>query len=776
MGTMLQNAGLKAGECPEVLGIEHPQIIADIHRQYIAAGSNIISANTFGANAKKLKRTGFTVEQVVSAAVKTAKAAASGTDVLVAYDMGPIGELLEPMGILGFDEAYSLFKQQVDAAVKENVDLIYIETMTDLYELKAAILACIENSDLPVLCSMSFEQNHRTFTGCEVSAMAAVAEGLGVSAVGFNCSLGPAEMVELTAELARWTSLPIFVQPNAGLPKIKDGETYYDIDCGEFAGNMLKIAQNGAHIVGGCCGTTPEFIKATVNILNGFKPVKRQYKPLSVVCTPTKTVVIDSVKVIGERINPTGKKLFKEALKNNDLEYILKQGAEQIDAGADILDVNVGLPEIDEPKMMRTVVTQLQAICDTPLQIDSSSVQAIETGLRYYNGKAIVNSVNGEEKVLDTILPIVKKYGAAVVGLTLDQNGIPKTSKERVAIAQRILEKAMQYGIKPCDVFIDCLTLTVSAEQEGALQTLEAMNYVRYVMGLNTVLGVSNISFGLPEREIINQSFLTLCLANGLTLPIINPNSKPMMDAVKAYNLIFNHDKGAVEYIAHCQRFSSAKQEVKAVSAGAEMTLADIIIGGYKDKAADAAKKLIETKDTLAIVNEIIIPALDVVGMKYEKGEIFLPQLIQSAQTVKNAFDILKQKLIASGENTISKGRIIIATVKGDIHDIGKNIVKVILENYGYEVIDLGKDVPIEKVAQAAIEQNIQLVGLSALMTTTVANMEKTIKDIRAKKPDTKVFVGGAVLTQDYADQIGADFYAKDAREAVEIAKRFFNN
>lgn len=802
MGTMLQKKGLKLGENPEVLNLSNPEIIEEVHKEYIESGCNVLTTNTFGANELKLSLCSMEVEEAVDSAVQIAKRARGDKDVYIALDIGPIGELLEPMGTLSFDRAYDIFKRQVLQGVKSGADLIVIETMTDLYELKAAILAVKENSSLPVFCTMTFEENKRTFTGCSVESMILVLEGLGVDALGVNCSLGPKQLAPIVEKICSLAHIPVMVQPNAGLPTISENnETTYDVTKEEFADTISSFVDLGVRIVGGCCGTTPDYISEVVKRVKDKKPVKLNNEYYTAVCTPPNVVRVDGVRIVGERINPTGKKLFKEALKNNDLDYILKQAISQVEAGAHILDVNVGLPEINEPEMMHTVIKEIQGIIDTPLQIDSSDHEAIETGLRYYNGKPILNSVNGEDKVLDKILPLVKKYGANVIGLTLDEKGIPLKAEERFKIAEKIIKRAEEYGIRREDVFIDCLVLTASAQQKEVQETLKAVRMVKEKLHAKTLLGVSNISFGLPNREFINETFLSLALANGLDLPIMNPNAEGMMRVIDSYNVLYNHDKSAEHYIekyANVKVVSSVKSDTQNGKTGESREsnsglnasgsgqsgitnssgdfqkgdLRYIVIKGLKEEAKNATKELLENKKELEVVNEYLIPALDEVGAKYEKGEIFLPQLIQSAETVKNAFYVLKESLAKNSSNTISKGRIVLATVKGDIHDIGKNIVKVILENYGYEIIDLGKDVPIESVVEAAKKYDVSLVGLSALMTTTLRSMEDTIKALREDGYKGKVFVGGAVLTPDYADKMGADFYARDAKESVEIAKK----
>lgn len=791
MGTMIQKKGLKLGEVPETLNIAERDTIIEIHKDYIEAGAKVITANTFGANELKLEKTGYSVEQIIDEGIKLAREAACGKDVFVALDMGPVGELVEPMGTLSFDKAYEIYKRQVVQGVKSGADLILIETMTDLYELKAAVLAVKENSSLPVIATMSFEKDHRTFTGCLPSSMAITLDGLGVDGLGINCSLGPNEIYPIVEELVKWTDVPILVQANAGLPIVRNNEACYDVSADQFAEYAMKFVQLGVRMVGGCCGTSPEYIKKIKFSLSDIKPVILEKKNFSALCSPNNTVLIEGVKVIGERINPTGKILFKEALKNNDIDYILKQGISQVEAGAHILDVNVGLLEINEPEMMVNVIKKLQSVINVPLQIDSSDACAVEKGLRYCNGKPIINSVNGEDKVLDKILPLVKKYGAAVVGLTLDDYGIPNNAFDRLKIAEKIVKKAESYGIKRQDVYIDTLTLTCSAQQKEVVETVKALMLVKEKLKAKTVLGVSNISFGLPRRELINETFLSIAMSAGLDLPIINPNDKSMMDKISAFNVLYNYDQGAKTYI---EKYASEKAESKDINnknvyladntdlkavkkSEKEFTLVDMVIMGLKDDAKNSVIELIKTHDELEIVNNYLIPALDIVGDEYEKGIIFLPQLIQSAETVKCAFDVLKESLKNKELSGITKGKIILATVKGDVHDIGKNIVKVILENYNYEIIDLGKDVAVERVVEEAKKYKDEpiIVGLSALMTTTMRSMEETINELRKNNINCTVMVGGAVLTVDYAKKIGANFYAKDAKDAVEIAKKVFS-
>ena len=768
MGTVLQQRGLPPGGRPELLNLTDGDLIAGIHRDYVAAGSRVIYANTFGANALKLEGTGHTVEEIVSAAVALARSAVGDSGARVALDMGPIGELLEPMGTLTFERAYEVFRGLAVAGEQAGADLAVIETMTDLYEVKAALLAVKENTDRPVLACMSYDEGGRTFTGCTIPSMACTLEGLGADAIGLNCSLGPAQMAPLVAELCRRTRLPVAIKPNAGLPDPVDG--HYDVGPQDFAAALLPCLEAGATLFGGCCGTSPEYIQVLARTLAGKRPGKRGFVPVSMVCTPVTPLVLDGVHVIGERINPTGKKRFQQALLEGDLDFILDTGVRQADAGAELLDVNVGHPGVDEPAMMVQVVKKLQGALSLRLQLDSSSPAALEAGLRVYNGKAVVNSVNGDPAVLERILPIVKKYGAAVVGLTLDEKGLPQTARERLDIARRILRAALDHGIPREDVWIDCLTLTVSAQQDQAAQTLEAVRLVREELGLHTVLGVSNVSFGLPRRELITQSFLTQALAAGLTLPILNPNQTEMMDAVAAFRVLSGEDRESRDYIA---RFAGAPAPTSA-PAGADtgLTLEEAVARGLQGDAGRLAREALETEDELHLIAHRLIPALDKVGEDYEKGIAFLPQLMSAAGAAQAVFEAVRASLAQKGGPAQAKGKIVVATVKGDIHDIGKNIVKTILENYGYQLVDLGRDVPPQAVARAVEEGQVTLVGLSALMTTTLAAMEETIGVLKALPHPPTVFVGGAVLTPEYAAHMGADYYAKDARQAVDIARR----
>ena len=770
MGTMLQNRGLKTGEIPETYNILHPEIIKDIHEKYIEAGSNIIITNTFGANELKLENTDYSVEEVITEAVNIAKSAKG--EKYIALDIGPIGQLMEPIGTLKFEKAYEIFKRQVVAGSKAGCHVILIETISDIYEAKAAVLAAKENSNLPVFCTMTFAEDGRTFTGTDPITMVTVLEGLGVDALGLNCSLGPKEIMPIVEEILKYSSIPVIVQPNAGLPRVDGNKTVYDITEEEFASYMKTIAEKGARILGGCCGTNDDFIRKTVEKVENIKVKEIEKKEFTAITSYSKTVLLgEEVKIIGERINPTGKKKFKEALKTNNMDYILNEAIMQKEAKADILDVNVGLPEINEEEVMIKVIREIQSIIDLPLQIDSSNSKVIEKAVRIYNGKPIINSVNGKEEVMESIFPIAKKYGAVVIGLTLDEKGIPSKAEDRVKIAEKIINKANEYGIDKKDIIIDCLVLTVSAQQKEVMETIKAVKMVKDKFNVKTTLGVSNVSFGLPNRSILNKTFLAMALAQGLDAPILNPNNKDVIETINAFKVLANQDKDAKDYVKNYSNIDDKKEVNKENNT---KDLKNIIISGIKEEAKEKTKELLKIKQSMEIVDEYLIPALDIVGKKYEKGEIFLPQLIQSAETVKNAFEIIREKISIEGKVSIYKGKIILATVQGDIHDIGKNIVKVILENYGFEVIDLGKDVPIEVVVEKAKQNNIKLVGLSALMTTTVKSMEETIKALRKNNINCKVFVGGAVLNEEYAKMIKADYYAKDAQEAVKIAQKEF--
>lgn len=767
-GTMLQQNGLQLGEIPELLSFSRPELITKIHHDYLEAGSDIIYANTFGANRYKLEGCGKTVTEVVTQSVKLARAEADKFGKYVAVDVGPIGTLLEPSGTLTFEEAYEIFKEVMVAGEKAGADFVVLETMTDLYEIKAGILACRENTSLPLLATMTFEENQRTFTGCSIEAMALTLQGLGVDALGLNCSLGPKELLPLIEKLLPCTHLPIIVKPNAGLPHPETGEYFITTD--NFAQFTKKLADMGVQVLGGCCGTNPDFISAVKSILPSVSANRPQYQPKTALCSATQVVTVDTVRVIGERINPTGKKRFAEALKNNEISYILQQALEQVEAGADILDVNVGVPELDEAPLLAKIVKELQSVVTVPLQLDSSHVDALEAGLRVYNGKPILNSVNGEPEKLDAILPLAKKYGASVVALTIDQDGIPETAEKRIEIALKILDRCKYYGIPKEDVLIDCLTLTVSAQQKDCMETLNAIEYLYKEHGLNQVLGVSNISFGLPNRNLLNHSFLSMAMAKGLRLPIINPNASDMMDAVFTHRVLSGYDIDSQDYISRFAQIGNAVTPINTEKPG-EPTLEEAILKGLTEKSQEQVAILLQNMPPMEIVNGILIPTLDLVGNKFEDGTFFLPQLLRSANASLAAFELIKVELAKSAEETVQKDKILLATVHGDVHDIGKNIVKVILENYGYQIVDLGRDVPVKTVVSTAIEQNIPLVGLSALMTTTVSSMKETIKQLRESDHPCKIMVGGAVLTEEYAMKIGADYYAKDAKASADIAK-----
>ena len=787
MGTMLQAAGLKLGARPEELNITDPALIEGIHGQYAAAGSCIVNANTFGASAHKLAGSAYTLEQVITAGIENCKRACAPYGALTALDVGPLGELLEPSGTLAFEDAVAEYARIVKAGEAAGADLIFFETYTDLYELKAALLAAKENTHLPILASMSFEAGGRTFTGCTVESFAATARGLGADAVGINCSLGPKEIFPMAKRLAEAVpgNFPVFVKPNAGLPRA-DGSGY-DITPQLFALQMKPYRELHLFAAGGCCGTTPEFIKLLNGTFAGCTPGRPAHRMPSVLCTPVDTVTVDGITVVGERINPTGKKRFQQALREGDMNYVLEQAVSQAEAGAQILDVNVGAPGVDEPVLMEQVVKALQSVTSLPLQLDSSNVEALARGLRVYNGKPIVNSTNGEPEKLAAILPLCKKYGAAIVGLAIDEKGIQPKAADRVAIARRITEAALAAGIPREDIYIDCLTLTASAQQEDVLATVQALEACKKELGVRTVLGVSNISFGLPCRTYLNTTFLTMAMYAGLDLAIMNPSSEEMMAAVYAYNVLTNRDKQSTKYI---ERFAdrvpastalaqAAKAVPAASAAEAELTgpyaaLMKAVEKGLKGDAAAHTRALLAEKQPLEVVDEALIPALDIVGAKYEKGTLFLPQLLQAASAAQSAFEEIKTAIAQKGEGSASKGRIVLATVKGDVHDIGKNIVRVILENYGFEVLDLGRDVPVETVVDTVREKDVHLVGLSALMTTTLKSMEETIAALHAAKLDCKIMVGGAVLTPEYAEKIGADWYAKDAKRSADIAKEFF--
>ncbi len=767
-GTILQEKGLKAGEFPETWNLTHPKEIISLHKAYLEAGSDIINTNTFGANAIKYPDT---LREIVEAAVENAKEAkrqAGREDAYIALDIGPTGRLLQPMGDLPFEKAVELFGEVVKIGSEAGVDLVLIETMNDSYEAKAAVLGAKENCNLPVCITTIFDEKGKLLTGGTVDSVAAMLEGLGVDALGVNCGLGPEQMLPIVKRITEVSSLPVIVNPNAGLPRSENGKTVFDVGPDEFAEIMERIAGMGVHVLGGCCGTTPEHIRKLVAACKG-KPVNLpERKHRTVVSSFSQAVEIGQKPVIiGERINPTGKSKFKAALRENNFEYILSEGLAQEDNGAHILDVNVGLPGIDEPKMIAETVTKLQSVTALPLQIDTSNVEAMERGMRLYNGKPMINSVSGKQESMEAVFPLVRKYGGVVVGLTLDENGIPDTSEGRISIAKRIYETAEKYGISRDDIVIDGLAMTVSSDNRSALVTLETLRRVRDELNGNTILGVSNISFGLPLRETINSNFFTMALQNGLSCAIINPNSEPMMGAYRAFLALTGQDAQCLEYIR-----AYGDTEAKISRSASVMPLGESIERGLGERAAEASKEALKTMKPLDVVNQELIPALDRVGKGFEKGTVFLPQLLMSAEAAKAAFEVVKDAM--QGEKQASKGRIILATVKGDIHDIGKNIVKVLLENYGYEVIDLGKDVAPEVIVDTAKKEDVKLVGLSALMTTTVVNMEETIRQLNLKKPDAKIVVGGAVLTKEYADSIGADCYAKDAMATVHYAEKVF--
>lgn len=779
MGTLLQERGLKPGELPETWNIEHTEEIFDIHRQYFEAGSDIVLANTFGANALKFHSDEYELEDIVTAAVVSAKEGANfgvhdGREVYVALDVGPTGKLLKPMGDLSFEDAYAVFAETMRYGEEAGADLIHIETMSDTYEVKAAVLAAKENTKLPVFVTMIFDENGKLLTGGDVPGVVAMLEGLRVDALGMNCGLGPKQMLPVLKEVMKYTSLPVIVKPNAGLPKQKDGVAYYDVEPEDFAKTMKEIALLGGCVIGGCCGTTPEHIRAMSDACRGIEVIPPVKKHMTVVSSYGRAVEIgDKPVIIGERINPTGKKRLKQALKDHDLDYILKEAITQQDHGAHILDVNVGLPDIDETAVMAEAVREIQSVTSLPLQIDTVSGEAMEAAMRIYNGKPMINSVNGKQESMKQVFPLIQKYGGVAVGLTIDEDGIPDTAEGRLRIAEKIIAEAAKYGIDQKDIVIDVLAMTISSDANGAKTTLEALKLVRENCGVRTVLGVSNISFGLPFRPAVNANFYTMAMQNGLSAGIVNPCSEDMMRSYDAFCALMGYDENFAHYI---ERYAVRDQEETSGSAmdASGMTLAAAIEKGLKEEARLITERLTGELEPLDIINRELVPALDQVGKGFEQGTVFLPQLLMSADAAKNAFAVIKERF--AGENALKEGRekIILATVKGDIHDIGKNIVKVLLENYSFEVIDLGKDVPPEQIVQKAVEEDVKLVGLSALMTTTVAGMEETIKLLKEQKADCRVMVGGAVLNQEYADMIGADFYGKDAMQSVYYAQKLF--
>lgn len=791
MGSLLQEAGLKPGELPGTWNITHSEELVRIHKAYLEAGADIVTTNTFGVDRLKYNETtSFQLEPVIRAAVKNAKEAIrqSGKQAWIGLDMGPTGKLLKPMGDLAFEDCCEIYREVVEIGADAGADFILIETMSDSYETKAAVLAAKEGCDLPIFVTVTFDERGKLLTGGSPASIVAMLEGLGVDVVGMNCGLGPIQMKDILKDILEVSSVPVMINPNAGLPRSENGKTVYDIDAAHFAKTVEEIVDMGARIVGGCCGTTPEHIRMVRELCCKKTPVPVTKKHRTVVSSFSQAVEIGKNPVIiGERINPTGKSKFKQALRDHNLEYILREGVTQQDHGAHVLDVNVGLPEIDEPSMLEEVVRELQSILDLPLQLDTTDPVAMERAMRVYNGKPLINSVNGKEESMRTVFPLVKKYGGVVVALALDEEGIPETAEGRIRVAKKIYDTAASYGIGSEDIIIDALCLTVSSDSQGAITTLETLRRVRDELHGKTILGVSNISFGLPQREIINAAFFTMAMQNGLSAAIINPNSEAMMRAYYSFRALMNLDPQCSEYISvySGQVASLGQSAVTGVSGGASNSqggtaggaasdLHTSIVKGLKDQAVHDARALLETQDALDVINSQIIPALDVVGKGFEKGTMFLPQLLMSAEAAKGAFEVIKEKMDANGQKQEKKGTIILATVKGDIHDIGKNIVKVLLENYSYDVLDLGKDVPPETIVETAVEKHIQLVGLSALMTTTVPSMEETIVQLRKAAPWAKVMVGGAVLTQEYADTMGADQYCRDAMASVNYAERVF--
>ena len=810
MGSLLQEQGLAAGELPETWNLLHPEVLVDIHRSYLDAGANIMTTNTFGANRLKYPEGGeWKLEELVQAGVENAAEARRGYEEackkdgrecqpsFIALDLGPTGKLLKPYGDLEFEDAVTLYQEVIKTGVKAGAELILIETMSDSLEVKAAVLAAKENCSLPVFATMAFDEKGKLLTGGDVESITALLEGLRVDALGLNCGLGPEQMAPIAQRLVEVSSTPVIVNPNAGLPRSEGFRTVYDINADQFAQKMREIAQMGVFMMGGCCGTTPEHIRKLKAACDDLPVCLPKKKGRTVICSYATTVEFGGKPVIiGERINPTGKKKFKQALRDHDMEYILKEGVAQQENGAHVLDVNVGLPEIDEPAMMEEAVKELQAVIDLPLQIDTSNVEAMERALRCYNGKALVNSVNGKEEVMDAIFPLVAKYGGVVIGLALDEEGIPETAQGRIKVAEKIYARAAEYGIGAEDIIIDGLCMTISSDSQGAVTTLETLRRVRDELGGKTILGVSNISFGLPQREIINSAFFTMALHDGLSAAIINPNSEAMMRAYYSYLALAGLDPQCGEYISIYgsqpavslgstlgrRGFKEASGQPEkggslsggSAGPGGELSLADAIIKGLKEASFAGAKSLLADHDPLDVINQEIIPALDVVGKGFEKGTVFLPQLLMSAEAAKAAFEVIKEQMSRSGQQQEPKGTIVLATVKGDIHDIGKNIVKVLLENYSYQVVDLGKDVPPETVTETAVRLHVPLVGLSALMTTTVPSMAETIRQLRQDAPWVKVMVGGAVLTQEYADSIGADQYCSDAMASVNYAEAVF--
>ena len=778
MGTLLQKEGLGIGVLPETLNVTHPDSIVKIHRDYFDAGSNVVSTNTFGANTLKFSKD--ELEKIIKAAFENARQARDSSrstqEKWIALDIGPTGKMLKPYGDLDFEDAVSVFSETVRLGVKYGADLIFIETMNDSYETKAALLAAKENSDLPVFVSNAYSDNGKLMTGADPHAMVALLEGMGADAIGVNCSLGPKALSGVVKEYLRYSSLPVIMKPNAGLPRAVDGKTVFDVLPDEFSDEVTGLIKEGVRIAGGCCGTTPEYIKALVEKSSALSPVPVEEKNITCISSYTHACVFDSRPVlIGERINPTGKKRFKEALRENDINYILNEGLSQEEKGVDVLDVNVGLPEINEVKMLTRTVCELQAIISLPLQIDTSSPEALESALRRYNGKAMINSVNGKKESMDAVFPLAKKYGGLVVALTLDENGIPDKAEGRLAIAEKILIEAEKRGISKKDIIFDPLALTVSADNNAAKETLRAVKLISEMLGAKTSLGVSNVSFGLPERENVTSSFFTLALGSGLSAAIMNPYSYEMRKAYAAYLALAGLDDGCAEYIRFTEEVAkpSALTDIKTERKSPEEFKSELqkaIVKGMKDSASSLTEELLSSVAPLDIVQNEIIPALDIVGKGYENKTVYLPSLLMSAEAAKSAFDKIREKVPKS--KTGGKPTFIIATVEGDIHDIGKNIVKLLLENYGFNTVDLGRDVSPDEIVRETVKLHAPIVGLSALMTTTVPAMEKTIKALRESAPWCKIIVGGAVLTKEYADMIGADKYARDAMETVRWAEQ----
>ena len=787
MGTMLQARGLRLRELPEVLNLTHPDLIGSIHRDYLEAGADFVTTNTFGANRWKLEGSGHTVAEAVSAAVRVARSAADAFGARVALDIGPSGKVLAPLGDAAFEDVYEAVAEQVRAGA-EGCDAVLLETFTDLYELKASLLAVKDHCTLPVFATMSFEEGGRTFFGAGIDSMVMTLEGLGVAALGVNCSLGPVQLEPIVEAICALSRIPVMVQPNAGLPVMRGGASSYDVTPDQFADLMSRFAGMGAAVLGGCCGTNPEYIVKTVRAVTQRirTVVPRSVPETTGICTPARAVVFDGdFTIIGERLNPTGKKALQAALRAGDMDYVLKEALEQQDQGAHVLDVNVGLPDIDEPALLSRAVMEIQGIIDLPLQLDSASAKALEAAARIYNGKPLINSVNGKEASLRTVLPIVRKYGTCVLGLTLDDSGIPESAEARLAVARRIVEEAERIGIPRRDVLIDCLTLTASAQQDLVRETLEAVRMVREELGVRTVLGLSNVSFGLPRRPLVNRTMLAAALMQGLDAAILNPGDTGMRETLTAWRLLSGKDRNAQDYIAYCEahpesapipsrQAAEAPADAPNTPTASQGDLASAIARGLKEEAAERTRELLDALPPLDVVEKHIVPALDAVGRDYEAKRLFLPQLIKSAEAAKAAFECLRERL-ASGpkEGGEAPGEpIALATVYGDVHDIGKNIVKVILENYNFRVLDLGKDVPPDRIVAEVKRNGIRIVGLSALMTTTVASMKETIEDLRRECPEVKVIVGGAVLTPDLARYVDADHYARDALEAVRIATR----